>query len=45
MIAFETTAEHSGTDATCAKLATEADKLLDSLGRRQKPLDVPTRFE
>lgn len=43
--AYETAAEHAKSDAQCSEILGDADRLLEAIGRRQHPQDVPTRFE
>lgn len=43
--AYEIAAEHAKSDTQCSEILRDADRLLEAIGRRQHPQDVPTRFE
>jgi hypothetical protein len=45
LAAYETAAAHAGTHDGCGDVARDAERLLAAVGRRQRVLDVPTRFE
>ena len=45
LVAYEVAAPHGPADEKCADLMREADRLLDAIGRRNPPRDVPTVFE
>jgi hypothetical protein len=45
LVAYEAAAPHGPTDEKCADLMREANRLLDAIGRRNPPRDVPTVFE
>ena len=45
LIAYEAVAPHGPADEKCADLMREANRLLDAIGRRNPPRDVPTVFE
>ena len=45
LVAYEAVAPHGPADEKCADLMREADRLLDAIGRRNPPRDVPTVFE
>lgn len=43
--AFAAVAAHVSTDEECRRVAAEAERLIDRVGDRSMPADVPTRFE
>lgn len=43
--AYEIAAEHAKSDTQCSEILRDSDRLLEAIGRRQHPQDVPTRFE
>jgi hypothetical protein len=45
LTAYELASQHFKTDASCAEIVADANRLLEAIGRRQRPQDVPTRFE